>query len=84
VPVADRHVYFQGRGTLQVSWLNPDFATDQLALLAVIILACLIVLPVVFGGLIYLLLGLVARIQDWRRTKPDDVESGKDAPSTGQ
>lgn len=58
---------------MQETWLNPDFATDQLVLLAVIVLACLIVLPVVFGGLIYLLLGLAARIREWRRTKPDDT-----------
>jgi hypothetical protein len=58
---------------LQDSWLNPDFATDQLVVVAVVILACLIVLPVVFGGLIYLVLGLIVRIQTWRRGGCDDA-----------
>lgn len=58
---------------MQDSWLNPNFATDQLVLVGLVILACLIVLPVVFGGLIYLLLELVARVQH-RRRKPEDAE----------
>jgi hypothetical protein len=58
---------------LQDSWLNPDFATDQLVVVAFVILACLIVLPVVFGGLIYLTLSLIARIQNRRRTNSDNA-----------
>lgn len=58
---------------MQETWLNPDFATDQLVVVAVVILACLIVLSVVFGGLIYLALGLIARIQARGRTNTEDA-----------
>jgi hypothetical protein len=59
---------------LEDSWLNPDFATGQVVVLATIVLASLILLPVVFGALIYGLLSLYARLANWRlgmRREPD-------------
>jgi CBS domain containing-hemolysin-like protein len=73
VPVATGMFIFMAEAFLQESWLNPDFATDQLVVVAVVILACLIVLPVVFGGLIYLTLSLIARLQHRRRTNTEDA-----------
>ncbi|MAS32779.1 MAG: hypothetical protein CL610_02155 [Anaerolineaceae bacterium] len=61
---------------MEDSWLNPDFAIDQIIILVVIFLASLAILSVVFGGLIYVALGLVVRLQDrWRRRQqPDEPE----------
>ena len=66
---------------MQESWLNPDFATDQLVIVAFVILACLIVLPVVFGGIIYLVLGLIAHVQARRRTNTKDAMPEPDEKS---
>lgn len=74
MPVATGMFIFRAEAFLQETWINPDFATDQLVIVAFVILACLIVLPVVFGGLIYLLLSLIARIQNRRRTNHDDAK----------
>ncbi len=62
---------------MQESWLNPSYATDHLLILAIIILASLIVLPVFFGGMIYLFLGLIARFTGHR--PPRDPESDEEA-----
>ena len=58
------------------SWLNPDFATGQVVVLAIIVLASLVILPVVFGALIYSLLSLYARLTNWQRgiRREPDVE----------
>ena len=64
---------------MQNTWLNPDYAGDHLVLLAAIILACLFVLPMVFGGLIYTVLGFVARLRHLRRDVQDDSVSDDEA-----
>jgi hypothetical protein len=50
------------------SWLNPDYAAQQFALLGAVILVSLFVLPVILGALVYGLLTLVAKI----RRRPGD------------
>ena len=57
------------------SWLNPNVAQEQLALLAVILLACLILLPLLFGTLLYLILSLIARFRDARRVHRVEEET---------
>ena len=57
---------------MQNTWLNPDFAGDHIVLLAAVILTCLFVLPMVFGGLIYTVLGIVARVRHLRRGVQND------------
>ena len=61
---------------MEDSWLNPDFATGQVVVLATIVLASLVILPVVFAALIYGLLGLYARLTHWQRgmRREPDVE----------
>ena len=56
------------------SWLNPDFAINNIVTLVGAILLILIVLPAVFGLLIYGVLTLIARLRDLQhaaRTGPD-------------
>lgn len=57
---------------MEQSWLNPDFAAGQLIAIAIIILGCLIVLPVVFGALIYSTLTLIGRVKEWQRSRGRD------------
>ncbi len=61
------------------SWLNPDVAQQQLALLAVILLACLILLPLIFGGLLYFVLSLIARLRDAHRVHRVEEEKVDEA-----
>lgn len=57
---------------MEESWLNPEFATDQLITVALIILASLLILPVVFGALVYTMLTVIHRLEDFRRTRSRD------------
>jgi hypothetical protein len=57
---------------VEESWLNPEFATDQLITVALIILASLLILPVVFGALVYTMLTVIHRLEDFRRTRSRD------------
>ena len=49
---------------MEETWLNPEFATEQVVVLAAIVLASLLLLPVVFGALIYGGLSLYARLSN--------------------
>ncbi|HLV34521.1 MAG TPA: hypothetical protein VKY59_05385 [Spirillospora sp.] len=57
---------------MEQTWLNPDFATEQLIAIALVILGSLIVLPVVFGALIYAILTGLSRFNEMRRTRSRD------------
>lgn len=59
---------------MEDTWLNPDFATDQIVTLVTILLASLILLPALFAALIYGLLSLVARLTHKERAVSDDSE----------
>jgi hypothetical protein len=65
---------------LEDSWLNPDFATDQIIVLAAIILAALIFLPVVFGALIYAVLSLYLRLSNWWRVSHKSPDLRQEDP----
>jgi hypothetical protein len=52
---------------LEQTWLNPDFAVDQIVRVVTIILVTLVVLPALLGALVYAVLTLFARMQDFRR-----------------
>lgn len=57
---------------MEQTWLNPDFAAGQLIGIAALILGSLIVLPAVFGLIIYALLALVDRLKQARHTRSHD------------
>lgn len=61
---------------MEGTWLNPEFATQQIILIGLVFLIALIVLPVVFGVMIYTGLGLIARLMDqWRTAHSDYSDS---------
>lgn len=61
---------------MEGTWLNPEFATQQIILIGLVFLIALIVLPVVFGVMIYTGLGLLARLMDqWRTARSDYSDS---------
>lgn len=62
---------------MEGTWLNPEFATEQIILIGLVFLIALIVLPVVFGAMIYTLLGLIARLMDQRRTIHSDYSDSE-------
>ena len=63
---------------MEQSWLDPDFATEQIVTLALLFLGSLIVLPVVFGAVIYSVLSLFARLTDRHRSPEDSPEADEE------
>ncbi len=57
---------------MEQTWLNPDFAAGQLIGIAALILGSLIVLPVIFGLIIYTLLAWIDRLKEARHTRSRD------------
>ena len=47
------------------TWLNPNYAAQQIALMGAVFLASLVILPVILGALIYGFLSLMARRADY-------------------
>jgi hypothetical protein len=69
---SSRHVYFLAVSMIDQSWLNPNIAEAQLVTLALVFLASLILLPVIFGLVLYLVLGLLARLTAARHHAPGE------------
>lgn len=60
---------------MEQSWLNPDYAIQNIVTLVSMIVLLLIVVPAVFGLLFYGVLTLIARWQDMQRMTRPDVDS---------
>lgn len=61
------------------SWLNPQIAEDQLVTLALVLLASLILLPIVFAVILYTLMGLINRIKAARHRGEIQREVGDES-----
>ena len=59
---------------MEQTWLNPEYATNQIVTLAILFIASLVILAVVFGGLIYAILSVIARFTDRRHGVEDGPE----------
>ena len=55
---------------MEQTWL--EFTTDQIVTVGLVILGGLIVLPVVFGALVYSIMALWGRVNEMRRTRSRD------------
>ena len=60
---------------MEQSWINPDYAIQNIVTLVSMIVLLLIVVPAVFGLLFYGVLPLTARLQDMQRATRPDVDS---------
>ena len=60
---------------MEESWLNPDYAINNIVTLVSAILVMLIVAPVIFAALMYAILTLIARLVDMQRPARPDSDS---------
>jgi hypothetical protein len=64
---------------MEQSWLNPDYAINNIVTLFSAILLLLVVVPLIFGALMYAVLTLIARLVDARRPAHIDPDLGEDS-----